>query len=117
MKRDWNLIADRLASSALQKEERTLAVAEEGYPDIISLHWLDELLKPRQIDFTVKITAITRSVRQTHRPSAILQEALVQRLRVERIHQDQEEESWIVDMKKYLAGGLNNLSAEDAKRV
>lgn len=64
MQIDWR-------AQALQKEEETLAVAEEDYPDLITLNPLDELLKPRKIDSTVKITAsLGRHVKLTaHRRS------------------------------------------------
>ena len=40
---------------------------------------------------------------------------IVQRMRIERIKQAQEEESWIANLKKYLVGDLTQLNAEDAK--
>ena len=45
----------------------------------------------------------------------ILQEVIVQQIRLERIKQAQEEENWIADLKTYLIGDVNKLKAAELK--
>ena len=90
-------------------------MTEEDRRDLVTLNRLDELLKPRQGDIIAKITVITRSLQKRRHPPDILQEALVQRIRSERIRQAQEEKLWIVNLKKYLVGDVSNLSSDEAK--
>ncbi|GMF25375.1 unnamed protein product [Phytophthora fragariaefolia] len=45
----------------------------------------------------------------------MLQEPLVQRMRMERIGRSQDEEKWIVDLKKYLTGDVRELTKTEAK--
>jgi hypothetical protein len=49
------------------------------------------------------------------RSPEVLQEEIVQRIRIARLKQAQEEELWIINLKKYLKGDVLNLSAEEAK--
>ena len=90
-------------------------MTEEDRRDLVTLNRLDELLQPRQGDIIAKITVITRSLQKRRHPPDILQEALVQRIRSERIRQAQEEKLWIVNLKKYLVGDVSNLSSDEAK--
>ena len=115
MKRDWNQSADRLASTALQKDEGAVITHKDERRDLVTLNRLDELLRPKQGDPVAKITAITRSVQRRRHPPEVLQEELVQRIRSDRIRQAQYEEIWIVNLKKYLVGDVSNLSLEEAK--
>lgn len=92
MKREWNQSADRLASEALQSK-RGMVVVDEGYrQDLMSLNRLDELLKPKRVDHIVKLAAITRSAVQKGRQPELLQEEIVQKMRIERIKLAQDEE-------------------------
>ncbi|CAI5722011.1 unnamed protein product [Peronospora effusa] len=115
MKRDWNQSADRLASTALQKEQGVVITSEGDRQDLITLNRLDELLKSKQTESVVKVAAITRSTRRRRQPPEILQEEFVQRMRSERIRQAQDEECWIANLKIFLIGDITNLSMEEAK--
>ena len=53
MKRDWNQSADRLASTALQKEQGVVITSEGDRQDLITLNRLDELLKSKQAESVV----------------------------------------------------------------
>ena len=109
IKRDWNQSADRLASAALQQEKGTIVTSDQDLQDLISLNRLDELLTPGCDDRVVRMAAITRSaVRRRQQPES-MQEETVQQLRIERIRQAQEEESWIAKLKEYLIGDVNSL--------
>ncbi|OWY98880.1 reverse transcriptase [Phytophthora megakarya] len=44
-----------------------------------------------------------------------LREEVVRELRIERIRQAQDEESWIMGLKKYLIGEVRDLTQEEAK--
>uniref|UniRef100_A0AAV1UNR5 Reverse transcriptase n=1 Tax=Peronospora matthiolae TaxID=2874970 RepID=A0AAV1UNR5_9STRA len=113
MKREWNQIADRLASTALQNEKGRTVVAEEDRQDLMNLNRLDELLKPKQDGQLARITAITRSAGRIRHEPEVIQEEIVQRTRIQRIVQAQDEERWIVNLKKYLSGDVSNLDAEE----
>ncbi|GMF22051.1 unnamed protein product [Phytophthora fragariaefolia] len=115
MKREWNQSADRLASTALQKEEGTHITSDEDRQDLVTLNRLDELLKPKVTDQIARVTAITRSARRRRLQPETLQEAVVQQMRGERIAQAQNEEKWIVDLNTYLRGDLADLTSEEAK--
>ncbi|POM67314.1 Reverse transcriptase, partial [Phytophthora palmivora] len=80
---DWTVI------SAASRYKLDLTVNEAEY------HAKDDAA-------TVKIAAVTRS-RKKCRPQ-VLQEEIVQRMRMERISRAQNEEKWIVDLKAYLRG-------------
>ncbi|GMF41602.1 unnamed protein product [Phytophthora fragariaefolia] len=107
--------ADRLASTALQKEEGTHITSDEDCQDLVTLNRLDELLKPKITDQVARVTAVTRSVRGRCLQPKTLQEAVVQQMRCERIVQAQNEEKWIADLKAYLQGNLAALTSEEAK--
>ncbi|POM72405.1 Reverse transcriptase, partial [Phytophthora palmivora] len=104
MKRDWNQSADSLASAALRRESGVVIVAEEERQDLVTLNRLDELLIAKDDAATVKIAAVAR-LRKKCRPQ-VLQEEIVQRMRMERINRAQDEEKWIVDLKAYLRGDV-----------
>ncbi|POM68675.1 Reverse transcriptase [Phytophthora palmivora] len=113
MKRDWNRSADSLASAALRRESGVVIVKEEERQDLMTLNRLDELLIAKNDATPVKITAVTRS-RKKCRPQ-VLQEEIVQRMRMERINRAQDEEKWIVDLKAYLRGDVQDLTSAEAK--
>ncbi|POM57599.1 LOW QUALITY PROTEIN: Reverse transcriptase, partial [Phytophthora palmivora] len=106
MKRDWNQSADSLVNAALRREG---GVVRKKSAKIL----LDELLIAKDDAATVKIAAVTRS-RKKCRPQA-LQEEIVQRMRMERINRAQDEEKWIVDLKAYLRGDVQDLTSAEAK--
>lgn len=113
MKRDWNQSADSLASAALRRESGVVIVKEEERQDLMTLNRLDELLLAKDNATTVKIAAVTRS-RKKCRPQ-VLQEEIVQRMKMERISRAQDEEKWIVDLKAYLRGDVQDLTSTEAK--
>ena len=80
-----------------------------------SLNRLDVLLTPTSVDRFVKISAVTRSAVRRPRSTEVMQEEVVQRIRIERIKQAQEEESLIANLKKFLIGDITKLSIEEAK--
>jgi methyl coenzyme M reductase gamma subunit len=115
VKRDWNQSADRLASEALQQEKGRIVMVKEDQQDLRTLNRLDELLTPGNKEEVIKVAAITRSAMRRRREPELLQEEVVQRIRIERIKQAQEEEVWIRNLKLYLTGDPAQLSAAEAK--
>ncbi|POM75699.1 Reverse transcriptase [Phytophthora palmivora] len=113
MKRDWNQIADRLASAALHHEDGIAVASEEERQGLMTLNRLDELVIARNDASTVNITAVTRS-RKKCRPQ-VLQEEILQRMRMKRISRAQDEEKWIVDLKSCLRGDVLDLTSTEAK--
>ena len=115
MKREWNQSADRLARTALQNEYGRTVVAEEDRRDLITLNHLDEFLKPTQDGQLARITAVTRSVERIRNQPEVIQEDIVQIVRIRRIVQAQDEERWIVNLKNYLNGDISSLDAGEVK--
>ncbi|KAE9290606.1 hypothetical protein PF008_g25554 [Phytophthora fragariae] len=54
-------------------------------------------------------------VTRRSRPPEVLEELVVQRLRLDRIRAAQDEEVWIVNLKKYLRGDVGDLSRREVK--
>ncbi|POM68487.1 Reverse transcriptase [Phytophthora palmivora] len=106
MKRDWNQSADSLASAALRRESGVVIATEEERKDLMT--W-----KTKNDATTVQITAVTRS-RKKCRPQ-VLQEEVVHRMKMERINRAQDEEKWIVDLKAYLRGDVQDRTSTEAK--
>ena len=115
MKRDWNQSADRLASEAPRQERGTVVVSDQERQDLTTLNWLNELLLPERVDRAVKVAAITRTAQRRRYQPNILQEEVVQQIRIGRIKQAQDEENWISSLKIYLVGDVAKLSAAEAK--
>ena len=115
VKRDWNQSADQLASEALHRQRGVESVPREGWPDLEAVNRLPELLVPQDQSPIAKIVAVTRSRSPIRVSGGMMQEDVIQRLRMERIRKAQEEESWILDLKTYLKGDLGGLSAESAQ--
>ncbi|POM62666.1 reverse transcriptase [Phytophthora palmivora] len=113
MKRDWDQSADSLVSAALRNESGVVIATEEELQDLVTLNRLDELLIAKNDAAKVKISAVARSLKKC-RPQ-VLQEEIVQRMRVERINRAQDEEKWIVDLKAYLRGEVQDLTSTEAK--
>ncbi|OWY96428.1 reverse transcriptase, partial [Phytophthora megakarya] len=115
VKREWNQSADQLASAALQREEGEIVTSADDRQDLITLNRLGEMLKPKLIETVVSVNAITRAAERQRRTPKAMDEAIIQRIRCQRIRQAQDEEKWIADLKKYLDGQVNVLTAEEAK--
>ncbi|POM61234.1 reverse transcriptase [Phytophthora palmivora] len=103
MKRDWNKSADSLASAALRRERGVVITIEEGRQDLMTLNTLDELLIAKNDAATVKIAADTRS-RKKGCPQELQEEIPSSR-----------EEKWIVDLKAYLRGDVQDLTSAEVK--
>jgi hypothetical protein len=99
----------------LQDEKGRTVVAEKDRRDLINLNRLDELLKPKQDGQLARITAITRSAGRIRHEPEVIQEEIVQLIRIQRIAQAQDEECWIVNLKKYLSGDVSSLNAGEVK--
>ncbi|POM72893.1 Reverse transcriptase [Phytophthora palmivora] len=106
MKRDWNQSADSLASAALRRESGVVIVTEEERQDLVTLNRLDELLIAKDDAATARSL-----LSQDH----VLQEEIVQRMRMERISRAQDEEKWFLDLKAYLRGDVLDLTSAEAK--
>ena len=89
-------------------------LSEEKRQELMTLNRLEELVKPKDLSQMVKVSAIAR-VTSRRQPEA-LREEFVQRMRMERIRQAQEEEDWIAKLKIYLTGDVTTLNAEDMKK-
>ena len=115
VKRDWNASADRLASEALQKEKVGIVMNDQERQDLITLNRLDELLLPRTMDKRVRVAAITRADSRRRRSPQILQEEIVQQMRIERVKQEQDIESRISNLKIYLSEDISTITSAEAK--
>ncbi|GMF19284.1 unnamed protein product [Phytophthora fragariaefolia] len=113
VKRDWNQSADKLASAALQREAGKQVTSQIDIDNLATLNRLAELLVPLSPISVVKIAAITWP--RQRRDWDVLQEPLVQRMRMERIGRAQDEEKLIGDLKKYLTGDVRELTSTEAK--
>ena len=89
--------------------------SDQERQDLITLNRLNELLLPERVGRAVKVTAITRSAQRRRCQPRILQEEVVRQIRIGRIKQAQDEESWISILKTYLVGDMAKLSADEAK--
>ncbi|OWZ18405.1 reverse transcriptase, partial [Phytophthora megakarya] len=117
---DWNGNADCLASAALQRQCDVEVETEEEIQDLVTLNRLDEILMVKIEDEIAQISAVTtrskaRSGVRTGSDPDSLREEVVRELRIERIRQAEDEESWISGLKKYLVGEIRDLTQEDAK--
>ncbi|OWZ05873.1 LOW QUALITY PROTEIN: reverse transcriptase [Phytophthora megakarya] len=94
--------------------------SDKEIQDLITLNRLDEILMVKVEGEIAQISAVTTrskarsGVRIGSDPDS-LREEVVRELRIERIRQAQDEESWILDLKKYLVGKIRDLTQEDAK--
>ncbi|ETP27896.1 hypothetical protein F442_22818 [Phytophthora nicotianae P10297] len=93
VKRDWNQSADRLANTALHQQEGTVVTSEADHDDLVVINRLQELLLPKDEGSVARMAATTRS-RSRSKNSA---------------------EKWIVNLKAYLSGDLENLDAGEAR--
>lgn len=68
-----------------------------------------------QVTPVITRASAARSAEKSATTPAVLDEDIVQRLRLERIRTAQDEERWIVDLKKFLRGEVDTLSRKEAK--
>ncbi|ETI53999.1 hypothetical protein F443_03141 [Phytophthora nicotianae P1569] len=115
VKRDWNQSADRLANTALHKQEGTVVTSETDHDDLVVLNRLQELLLPKDEGSVARMVATTRSRTRSKNAAEVLQLDVVQSMRADRILRAQNEEKWIVNLKAYLSGDLENLDAGEAR--
>ncbi|OWY94169.1 reverse transcriptase [Phytophthora megakarya] len=120
VKRDWNGSADSLASAALQRQCGIEIESDAEIQDLITLNRLDEILMVKVEEEIAQVSAVmTRSKARlgvrAGSDSNSLREEVVRELRIERIRQVQDEESWIMGLKKYLVGEIRDLTQEEAK--
>ena len=92
-----------------------MTASDQDRQKIHSLNRLDVLLTPKSVDRVVKISAVTRSAVRRRRSPDVIKEEVVQRIRIERIKQAQEDESWIANLKEFLIGDITNWSIEESK--
>ncbi|ETO99654.1 hypothetical protein F441_22931 [Phytophthora nicotianae CJ01A1] len=111
VKRDWNQSADRLANTALHQQEGTVVTSEADHDGLVVLNRLQELLLPKDEGSVVRMAATTRSRTRSKNSAEVLQLDVVQRIRTDRVLQAQNEEKWIVNLRAYLSGDLENLDA------
>ncbi|OWZ09500.1 LOW QUALITY PROTEIN: reverse transcriptase [Phytophthora megakarya] len=115
VKRDWNGSADSLASAALQRQCGIQVESEKEIQDLVTLNRLDEILIVKIEDEIAQISAVTTrskarsGVRIGSDPDSLREEVNW------RIRQAQDEESWILGLKKYLVGEIRDLTQEDAR--
>ncbi|KAJ8548835.1 hypothetical protein ON010_g10836 [Phytophthora cinnamomi] len=130
VKRDWNSSADSLASAALQRQGGILVDEAKDLDDLVTLNRLDEILVTEaEVDDSVAhVSPVTTRSNTGSRPRSnaesgsrsrstptALEEEVVRELRIERIRQAQDEESWILGLKKFLAGSVQELTPEEAR--
>ena len=115
VKRICSASADPLAIEALRKENIGIVVDDQDRQDLVTLNRLDELLLPREMNQRVRVAAITRAAALQSLSPQIVQEEIVQQIRIERIKQAQDEESWIFNLKIYLTGDVSTIASADAK--
>ncbi|OWZ10981.1 reverse transcriptase [Phytophthora megakarya] len=122
VKRDWNRSADSLATAALQRQCGIEIESDAEIQDLITLNRLDEILIVKVEEEIVQLPAVTTrskarsGVRVGSDPDSLREEA-VRELRIERIRRAQDEESWIMGLKKYLVGEIRDLTHEEAKML
>ena len=81
-------------------------MTDQDRQDLITLSRLGELLVPNKVDRAIRVTAITRSSARRRCEPQILQEEIVQQVRIDRIKRAHDEERWISNLKTYLTGDI-----------
>ncbi|ETL43894.1 hypothetical protein L916_05693, partial [Phytophthora nicotianae] len=115
VKRDWNLSADRLANTALHQQEGTAVTSTADCDDFVVLNRLQEFQLPKDEGSVARMAATTRSRTRLKNSPEVLQLDVVQSIRTDRILRAQNKEKWIVNLKAYLSGDLENLDAGEAR--
>ncbi|KAE8962876.1 hypothetical protein PF005_g29875 [Phytophthora fragariae] len=144
VRRDWNASADMLAGQALQRQGGRNVHSPKEIQDLKTLNRLEEVIQPRasspevaspaslnaddpagnatdagrgktQVLAVTRRSAAARTTTRRSRPPEVLEELVVQRLRLDRIRVAQDEEVWIVNLKKYLRGDVGDLFRREVK--
>ncbi|ETP13657.1 hypothetical protein F441_11253 [Phytophthora nicotianae CJ01A1] len=115
VRRDWNQSADRFANTALHQQEGTMVTSEADHDDLVVLNRLQELLLPKDEGSVARMAATTRSRTRLKNSVEVLHLDVVQRIRTDQILRAQNEETWIVNLKAYLSGDLEDLDAGEAQ--
>ncbi|CAI5705387.1 unnamed protein product [Peronospora effusa] len=115
VKRDWNQSADQLASAALHQQQGVESIPRGEWSGLEAINRLPEVLVSRDRGPSVKVSAVTRSRFPVKISGEVMQEDVVQQLRMDRIRDAQEEESWVREWKAYLNGDWKDLSVESAR--
>ena len=68
-------------------------------------------------DQVIKMAAITRSTIRSRETLTIIQEDVIQQMRLDHIKQAQDEECWIANLKLNLVGDVTELGATEEKQV
>ena len=114
MNRDRNQSADQLASEALRQDKGTVVISDQDHKDLITIN---------RLGITITRTSRTCSqsggyhsiiLRRRCQPR-ILQDEVVQQIRINRIKQAQDEENWISSLKIYLVGDVARFSVTEVK--
>ncbi|ETK70876.1 hypothetical protein L915_21795 [Phytophthora nicotianae] len=104
-----------LANTELHQHEGKAVTSEADCDDLVVLNRLQELLLPKNEESVARMAATTRSRTRSKNSAEVLQLDVVQRIRTDRILRAQNEEKWIVNLKAYLSGDLENLDAGEAR--
>ena len=80
-----------------------------------AINRLDETLTPACNDQVIKMEAITRSTIRRCEAFTIIQEDMIQQVRLDRIKQAKDEESRIANLNYYLVVHVTELGATEAK--
>ncbi|KAE9079607.1 hypothetical protein PF010_g22698 [Phytophthora fragariae] len=137
VRQDWNASADLIAGQALQRQAGMRIVEEQTLADLVTLNRLGELLDPMSDEFTNGKKAQDLPVRtrsgtwqeaeqsvveeippvespSRHSTPEVLDEMVVKRIRMKRIREAQDEESWIHNLKKFIRGDVTDMTSRDA---
>ena len=104
-----------MASSALQLEKGMATLTEHKCHNLQAMNRLDEILVPATNNSVVKVAAIPRSSIRRRKALTIMQKGIIQQMRLERIKQAQDEESWIASLKLYLVRVVIEMDTAEAK--
>ncbi|OWY99261.1 LOW QUALITY PROTEIN: reverse transcriptase [Phytophthora megakarya] len=110
VKRDWNESADSLASAALQRQ-CGIEIESDARSRISSLKVEEGIA---QVSAVTTRSKARSGVRVGSDPNS-LREEVVRELLIEQIRQAQDEESWIMGLKKYMIGEIQDMTQEEAK--
>ncbi|KAE8986338.1 hypothetical protein PF005_g22565 [Phytophthora fragariae] len=137
VRRDWNASADLIAGQALQRQAGMPIVKEQTLANLVTLNRLGELLDPTSGELTndekaqvlpVRTRSGTRQEAEQsvdeeiptvespsrHLTPEVLDEMVVKRIRMERIREAQDEESWIHNLKKFIRGDVTDMTSREA---
>ncbi|KAE9007871.1 hypothetical protein PR001_g16859 [Phytophthora rubi] len=137
VRRDWNASADLIAGQALQRHAGMPIVEEQTLANLVTLNRLGELLDPTSGELTndekaqvlpVRTRSGTRQEAEQsvdeeippvespsrHLTPEVLDEMVVKRIRMERIRESQDEESWIHNLKKFIRGDVTDMTSREA---